>query len=158
VDDKNPIPDDLNPPRYIRRDAAYALQPCKPIDWVIKPIISRGSVNVFFGEPGSKKTYSMLSMAVCVAKGQSGLEMPTRRCKVLIIDEESGENRLSIRLAATLRGEEANEETPLEFISLAGFLLDNPKDQVLVENEIKVSGAGLVIFDALADLMTGEEN
>ena len=105
-----------------------------------------------------KKTYSLLSMGVCVSVGKPWLDMPTRACKVLFIDEESGESRLSLRLAAALRGELAWKDTPFEFISLAGFHLDDPADELLLENEIRGFGAGLVIFDALADLMEGDEN
>ena len=45
-------------PRIVRRTAEEALQPHPPIEWVVEPIISRGSVNLFYGEPGAKKTYS----------------------------------------------------------------------------------------------------
>ena len=145
-------------PRITRRTAEEALQPRPPIEWVVEPVISRGSLNIFYGEPGAKKTYSLLSMGVCVASGRPWLDMPTRATKVLFIDEESGESRFSMRLAAALRGELAWEETPFEFICLAGFHLDDPADVRLLENEILESGAGLVIFDALADLLEGDEN
>ena len=46
-------------PRYIVRDAAFAMGPQPPLDWLIDTLISRGSVNLIYGEPGSKKTYSI---------------------------------------------------------------------------------------------------
>jgi RecA-family ATPase len=97
-------------------------------------------------------------MAVCVAAGKRWLNFEVKPGKVLFIDEESGERRFSLRLAAALRGELAGDETPLEFISLAAFHLDKPEDVILLENEITESGAALVIIDALAEIMTGDEN
>src|SRR5512135_1595690 len=62
------------------------------------------------------------------------------------------------RLGSALRGELVGADCPIEFISLGGFHLDDPADVFLLEKEIERSGAGLVIFDALADLMEGDEN
>ncbi len=152
-------------PRYVVHSAAEALEPHPPLDWIIEPLLSRGSVSIFYGEPGTKKTYSLLSMAVCVAAGKPWLGMKTRQTRVLIINEESGERRMFGRLGAALRGELVEKdyplrgyESPLQFISLGGFHLDNPTDVLQLERLIKEAGAGLVIFDALADLMEGDEN
>ena len=60
-------------PRFIVRDAEYALQPQPPHEWIIEQLITEGSVNVFYGEPGSKKTYTLFSLAVCVALGRPWL-------------------------------------------------------------------------------------
>ena len=84
------------PERYVIRDASYALAPLPPIEWIIDQLISEGSVNLFYGEPGSKKTYSLLSLGVCVALGKSWLRFDTSQQDVLIIDEESGERRLAL--------------------------------------------------------------
>ena len=145
-------------PRYEVHSAAEALEPHPPTAWILEPILSQGSVAIFYGEPGTKKTYSLLSMAVCVAAGKPWLEMKTHQTRVLIIDEESGERRMFLRLGSALRGELVGADCPIEFISLGGFHLDDPSDVLLLEKEIEKSGAGLVIFDALADLMVGDEN
>lgn len=145
-------------PRYVVHSAAEALEPHPPTEWILEPLLSQGSVAIFYGEPGTKKTYSLLSMAVCVAAGKPWLEMKTHQTRVLIIDEESGERRMFHRLGSALRGELVDKDCPIEFISLGGFHLDNPADVLLLNKEIEASGAGLVIFDALADLMQGDEN
>jgi hypothetical protein len=145
-------------PRYVVRDAAFALAPQKPLEWVIEQLISAGSVSLFYGEPGSKKTYALLSLAVCVALGKPWLGFTIQPQKVLIIDEESGERRLTLRIGAALRGEIGDEDTPLEFVSLAGFMLDKKEDAEDLQALIEKRGAGLVIIDALADVMTGDEN
>jgi hypothetical protein len=146
------------PPRYVIRDAAFVFSPQPPIEWILDQLISTGSVNLFYGEPGSKKTYALLSLAVCVALGRPWLGFLTITQRVLIIDEESGERRLTLRLAAAIRGEFGDENTPIEFISLAGFSLDNLVDVDELQLLILSRGVGVVIIDALTDVMSGDEN
>ena len=50
-------------PRYTVRNAAYALQPQPPIEYLIDKLVTSCSVNVFFGEPGSKKTYILVAFS-----------------------------------------------------------------------------------------------
>lgn len=154
----SPIPEGR--PRYVVRDAAYALEPQPPVVYIVDRLITAGSLNLFYGEPGSKKTYALLSLAVCVAGGLTWLDFKTNPCNVLIVDEESGERRMTRRLGEVLRGEDAGPETALSYVSLAGFKLDDPKgvDQALLQGLIEEQAAGLVIVDALADIMDGDEN
>lgn len=145
--------------RYIVRDAKYALQPQPPVEPIVEGVINHGDIGVPYGEPGSKKTYAFVcSLAVCVASGKDWVGFKTHRTKVLIIDEESGERRLSRRLAEAIRGELCDETIELEYVSLANFKLDDPTDAVIVRALIEETGAGLVIIDALADVMDGDEN
>lgn len=146
------------PRRHVIRDASYALAPQPPIEWIIDQLISEGSVNLFYGDPGSKKTYSILSLGVCVALGKSWLGFDVSAKNVLIIDEESGERRLSLRLGAAIRGELGDEDTPIVFVSLAGVKLDDKANSTELLDLIQEIGAGLVIIDALADVMDGDEN
>lgn len=146
-------------PRYIVRDAKFALQPQPPREFIVEGLIYRGDLILPYGEPGSKKTYAIAcSLPVCVACGKPWLNFKTTKSKVLIIDEESGEKRLSRRLADAIRGELADESIELEYVSLAGFKLDDPNDAVLMQALIEETGAALVVIDALADIMTGDEN
>jgi RecA-family ATPase len=156
-DQSIPQPERLN---YVVRDARYALeQPAKSLDFVVDQVIPVGSLSMFFGEPGSKKTYAVISLAVNVAAGKDNwLGFRVKQCPVLIIDEESGERRLNLRIAAALRGELAGPETPLNYVSLAGFKLDKPNHQTILQALIEDTKAGLVIIDALADIMDGDEN
>jgi hypothetical protein len=144
--------------RFILRDAAYALQPQPPIDYIVEDLLTHSSVNVIYGEPGSKKTYTALSLAVCVANGRNWLGFKTRKNPVLVIDEESGEKRLSRRMGEAIRGESGDPASPIFYTSLAGFKLDDPDDPILIQALIEQTGARLVILDALADIMDGDEN
>ncbi len=144
--------------KYSIRKDTDAMKPQPPIDYIIDTLITNASINVFYGEPGSKKTYSTLSMAVCVANGKDWLGFKTKQSPVLIIDEESGEKRLSRRLNETIRGLDCDATGRISYICLAGFKLDNEDDAKIIESEIKNTKAKLVIFDALTDIMDGDEN
>jgi hypothetical protein len=93
-----------------------------------------------------------------VALGKPWLGLGVKPCKVLLVDEESGEQRLTLRLGQAIRGELGSDETPLEYVSLASFKLDDKADVILFQALIEDTGAGVVIIDALADIMTGDEN
>jgi RecA-family ATPase len=146
------------PPRYIVRNAAYALQPQAPPDWIVNNLISTSSVSIVFGESGSKKTYAMLSLGVCVALGKKWLNFDTKQSRVLFVDEEMGEYWVCQRLGRAIRGELGRENIPFDFISLGGFKLDNRKSEEILEAEIKRLGSQLVIIDSLSEVMDGDEN
>ena len=144
--------------KYVIRDASFALAPHPPIKWIIDKLISTGSLSMFFGDPGTKKTFSMLSLAVCVALEKPWLDFETKGRNVLIVDEESGEHRLALRLGKAIRGELGDESMPIKFVSLGGFNLDNKEGESEFQSLIKTTDAGLVIIDALAEIMNGDEN
>jgi hypothetical protein len=143
---------------YALRNDSDAMKPQPPIDYIIVDLITNSSLNVFYGEAGSKKTYSAISMAIAVANGKDWLGFSTKKSPVLIIDEESGEKRLSRRLNEVMRGADCEASGQLFYISLAGFKLDRKEDVKTIESEINRTEAKLVIFDALADIMDGDEN
>jgi len=147
-------------PRYIIRDYAYIMQDQPPLEYVISGLIAAASVNIWVGKWGSKKTWAMLSASVCTATGKPWLTLETKQGGVLIIDEESGDRRLAIRLKQALAGELISEPAPIKYISLAQFnLLKRPQDQDEIIAAIAETGASLVFIDALADIMAGgDEN
>lgn len=137
--------------------ASDALQPQPPINWIVDGLISAGSVNIFYGEGGSKKTYALLDMAVCVSNGCDWIGFKTMESNTLIIDEESGKRRLLRRLGDVLRGHNADESTPIHAISLAGFDLGETGWVLELINSISMTNSKLIIIDALADVMPGRD-
>jgi len=135
----------------------------EPIEFLIgdetNGLITKGSVNLLVGEGGSKKTWAALDLAVCVAMGARWLDFPTRQTSVLIVDEESGPRRLQRRLYETLQGHLVKREDapPIAFTSLAQLDMRNPDDVTALSLAIRESNAGLVIVDALADIMPGAD-
>ena len=154
---------DLNRGRVVIRDAAYYLSDRPAIEYVVEKLIAEGSVNVWFGQWGAKKTWAAIDLAVCVASGKQWLGMATKPCNVLIVDEESGDTRLANRIKDVMRGElgeMADASVPIKSVSLAQFnLLKRPDDADLLARLVLELDAKLVIVDALADVMLGgDEN
>jgi hypothetical protein len=147
------------PQRAVLRDAAYALQPQPSISWIIHNLFATSTVNLIYGEPGSKKTYLMLSAGVCVAMGLDWLGQQTTQTTVLFVDEESGDCALARRLSSVLHGFGAGEDTPFFYFSLPRLNLREEKDIQWLHSAIEETKAKFVILDALADLMPGgDEN
>jgi AAA domain-containing protein/DnaB helicase-like protein len=131
----------------------------EPLAFLVDGLITKGSVNLLVGEGGSKKTWAALDLAVCVAAGNNWLDFPTEQTTVLIVDEESGERRLRRRLYETLNGHLIKRGTsvPIAFTSLSMLNLRNLDDVNALHAMIIQTGAGLVIVDALADIMPGAD-
>jgi hypothetical protein len=91
--------------------------------------------------------------------GKPWLGFPCERATVLIVDEESGERRLRRRLGDVMRGHDAPADIPLYYTSLHGFNLTQTGGASDLEALISEVRPGLVVIDALADLMLGgDEN
>lgn len=144
---------------YVVRDAAYMLEPLQPVKYLVEGLIYEKSITVLYGDGGTKKTWAGLYLGACVASGNAWGDLNTTKTKVLYIDEEIGNSEMHLRGQQCIKGATlANDPIDLKYISLAGFHLDNPQHEAILTNEILAQGVGLVIFDALADLMLGDEN
>lgn len=147
-------------PRYILHWADEALGEIPPIDWVVGDLFARGSVSLICGNPKTKKTYTMLDCAACVAMGEPWLGRMTQAGTVLIIDEESGDRRLKRRLKKILHGHKLGMGVQVAHTSLEMFnLLSSPVDVQYIDSIMAQLQPVLVIVDALADVMPGgDEN
>jgi DNA-binding HxlR family transcriptional regulator/archaellum biogenesis ATPase FlaH len=142
-------------------DCVYDAAP--PLEFLVgtdrSGLITKGSVNLLVGEGGSKKTWAALDLAVCVAMGKDWLDLATRQTSVLIVDEESGERRLKRRLFETLNGHLVKREdaAPIAYTSLNLLDMRSADDVSALHVAILQTNAGLVIVDALADIMPGAD-
>jgi hypothetical protein len=142
-------------------DCVYDAAP--PLEFLVgtdrSGLITKGSVNLLVGEGGSKKTWAALDLAVCVAMGKDWLDLATRQTSVLIVDEESGERRLKRRLFETLSGHLVRREDapPIAYMSLNLLDMRKADDVTALHLAIVQANAGLVIVDALADIMPGAD-
>jgi hypothetical protein len=145
---------------YNVRTVADALEPSPPRKYLVENLIHEKSITVLYGDGGVKKTWASIFLGACVATGQVWGNFSTEKTRVLFIDEENGESEMKIRVAMCARGTLAIpvESVDLRYISLAAFHLDDPQSEATLTNVILAQAAGLVIFDALADLMIGDEN
>ena len=154
---------DPSTPPFTLHTAAEALQPRPPRQYILDGIIGRRDLSGWYGEPGCKKTYSLFDLAVCVAKDEPWLGMKVTPCPVLIVDEESGEDRIARRIGAALRGHYPAgmipPDFPLSYLTLERFNLRDKADVDRLRLAVEMTGAGLVIIDALVDVLAGgDEN
>lgn len=145
-------------PRYTLHWAAEALQDVPPMEWLVENLFPAQGVGLLFGDPGAKKTWSCLHLAVSVAMGADWLGRSVKQGPALILDEESGDHRLRRRLAQVMRGLNAPVDLPLAFVSLAGLKPGSAVDLVVLDGILAEVRPALVALDALADVLDGNEN
>lgn len=98
----------------------------EPVKWLIKDQIPKGEVGVLAGKRGELKTWIMLKQALGLASGKPVFddEVP-EKMRVMIIDDESGENVLSKRLQLLAKADGIQtEQLELISISFTGLKLD----------------------------------
>lgn len=146
--------------RFQVHKASEALEDQPPIEWLIESLMTTSSVNMITGAAGSKKTYAMLDMAVCVAMGKTWLDYKTTQGAVLIVDEENGKQRLMRRLSQVQRGHLVHKDKldiPLYFTTLSAVDIGNSNDITALQLLIDELNIKLVIIDALVDVMPGKD-
>lgn len=149
----------VDPTRFTLHRAAEALEPLKPIEWRVTGLIEAGAVVAFVGDGGSGKTFMLLDLAVAIANGEpywGDFRLP-KACPVLVIDEESGTDRLNRRLKYIMRAHDAGPDLPLYYVTLARFDIRQPNDINTLQSLIEQTGAGMVILDAFMDIIPGAD-
>lgn len=131
------------------------LAPQPSQEWIIENLLSPGSVAIFSGAPGSKKTWVLLTIAACVAAGIPWLGRKVKQTPVIFVDEESGRYRLFDRMGKVTRGLGVSDDVPIYSTVMAGFNLAEDTSQL--QDLILQTKAGLVIIDALADVAIGAD-
>jgi predicted ATP-dependent serine protease len=142
-------------PTIHRADEALSTPP--PIDWIVNPLFSRPSVNIVVGEGGSKKTYCILDLMICIATGKDWLGMKVKKMPCLFVDEESGNERMLRRLHQLLNGHKITKTIPFYFLTLEQFNLRDAKQIDELKKIIDKTKAGFVSIDALADVIMGAD-
>jgi DNA-binding HxlR family transcriptional regulator len=137
--------------------ARDALEPLPPVVWLVDQIIQPASLSVFFGDPGSKKTFSLIDLGTHVASGKDWLGMKVSKENVLYIDEDMGEYGLHSRIGNNLRANNYDGETPINWKSMAGLDLGNGGHLNQLERSIIEKPFSLVIIDAFADVIPGKD-
>jgi DNA-binding HxlR family transcriptional regulator len=143
--------------RYKILSAVDFLKPQPPVEWIVDGLIPAGGLNIFYGESGCGKTWSLMDLEICVARGDNWLNLKTQKCNVLHIDEDGGEIRTSRRFSEVIRGHEADNNTPIYSVADTGFDFSKPNDIGELYNLIVEVQAQLVIIDTLADIMPGRD-
>lgn len=129
----------------------------KPVDWLIKGYLERGTVAVLLGQPGRGKTYLALDWACHVATGRDWCEQRTRQAPALLIAGE-GQQAVIRRAAAWHTVHGGLHDAPLHISRGAVALNSDAFEQVMAEIAQMPEKPGLVIIDTVARCLSGDEN
>ncbi len=139
--------------------AEEALYPPPPLAWLVDGLLPAPSLTLLVGDPGTKKTFLAIDLAVCIALGKPWLGRTTEPTPTMFVDEETGLHQLWPRLNACLRAHEAPYSTPLYFCSLGGYDLRSNADTKFLSDKAINYGAKLIVLDPLAGILRGgDEN
>ena len=150
--------------------------------WLIEDIWSAASHGIVGGEPKTSKSSLVMAMALSVATGKPFLNKypVASQGPVLMIQEENApwvvQDRLrklanmygllgkkDVEISAAPAGSIADhivrlnfpDEAPLRLLNNYGFDLTDEKDLSLLENEVRKTGAAMVVIDPLYLTMPG---
>lgn len=134
--------------------AELAKQDIKPPTWVVDKLIPDASITIISAPPAQYKTWLAFTIAVQVSSGEPVFErFETKKTKVLIVDEESGLARTRERLQRL----GASDGTQIAVSSYSNFKIDEVNAKALIDY-CKAQEIGLVIFDSLTRIHSGDEN
>ncbi len=128
------------------------------IDWLVKNIIERGSLNLLFGEPGAGKSLFALEWAFCMAAGIDWNGHRTKPVDVVVI---AGEGFAGMgRRTKALESKYQMQAPARLFISQQPANLIDATNAQWIADTIKSTcpNPGLVIVDTLHRNMDGDEN
>lgn len=125
-----------------------------PTRWIVEGILPAEGLTIMSAAPGSFKTWVMLEIALSVTNDRKLFDTyETSKTSVLLVDEESGPRLLQERFNKL----GAAKDLDVYYISRSGRKVTQEYiDDLLsvcVEKQI-----GLVMFDSLVRLHTGDEN
>jgi hypothetical protein len=135
---------------------ADALLPRERPPAIVRNLLQRGSLNMFFSSPGSLKTLILLDLAFCVSQGHrwlvglrdSSAGFEVSQCPVLWVDQDNGRDLMLERIEAITRAYGASEG-PLHCLSFPQPGIAAARGLSLLTRYALELGAGLVVLDNL---------
>jgi archaellum biogenesis ATPase FlaH len=130
------------------------------IEWLVEGLFSAGSVVTVSGKPGSKKTWTLLDYVVCQANYENewlGFKIK-QHVPVLIVDEESGSKRLSMRLKEIVKGHNVKNKLDITATCISGFNFRDKNDLMELSDLIRQTSAKIIVIDTLMDVLAGGDD
>jgi hypothetical protein len=139
--------------------AIRALDPRPDPVYLVNSWLRAGTVNMFAGDGGSKKSYVAQFLANVLSLGSDFLGYPTTKTRVLYIDQEMGEEYILNRQSEIMRGIPGMDPHSLQidFIFESDLNLGDAADVAILEMVIRGGQYGLVVLDAMADFISGRD-
>lgn len=141
-----------------------AYKPREALKYLVEPIITLPSLNIFYGAPGNMKTLLLMDMAICIASGQDWLPfapwvdklerfIPFKviQAPVVWIDLDIGKRRSDERFEALGKARKLKTDIPLFYYSMPIPMLDASNQDMMkfYEKVIQQHKAKFVVVDNL---------
>ena len=162
--EKNPPPQNIAPlpddkPFFIDINDIELREPC----WLVENYFEKNTLNCFFGDPGSGKSFAAIDVALSIANGVAWGGEPTTQGAVLYIAGE-GHNGLKKRVSAWEQENQIKTPPGLLFFSQAPAMLSDEKSAAWIAGQIEACAVHigrdpvLIVIDTLARNMGADEN
>ena len=131
----------------------------KPIDWLMKGVIERGSIGIMFGESGAGKSLFALDWVCCLANGTNWHGFKVREPKKVVYVCGEGGRGIASRVQAIKQKYNARIKNNAYFSTKSVDLL-NAKSVKQITDAVTDFDIvpDLLVFDTLHKSMTGDEN
>jgi hypothetical protein len=120
--------------------------------WIVKGVLPQAEVGILYGQSGSGKTFFVLDMAACIARGADWRGRKVSDCRVVYVAAEAREG-IKKRMDAYDQHVSADGRRP-DIIACAPNLLSTDTKQLIEA----IGSAGLIILDTMAASHSGDEN
>lgn len=146
---------------YTLRDA-FAKRP--PLTWIVDKVLAAGTLNIWFGAPGTLKSLVLADLCVCASIGKPWLEQrqggggyATAGVPVMWLDFDNGQRRTHERFQALARAHHAPLTAPLYYVSMPEPTLDagDGEHMAKLADRIASRDVRLVVIDNLG-VISGE--
>jgi hypothetical protein len=123
--------------------------------WLVENIFAAGTINMVSASPNNFKTWVLLHVALCLARGRNVFaKFETKKCGVLIVNEDDTERSLKNR-SLLLHGDP--EQPPAYFNISKGIKINDGMTDRLIA-EMKAKELKVIIFDTFSSVHTADEN
>lgn len=147
---------------------ADARKPRPPVAWLAKDVLAEGTLNIFYGGPGSMKSFLLADLCAAVVAGQRWLTLPdgsggiaTTPANVLWVDVDNGQRVTADRIAALANARKLPDHAGLLYVSLPdpAFVANDGGAVAALIGRMQANKIRLLVIDNLGNISgDAEEN
>lgn len=127
----------------------------KPVSWIVKNVLPQADLGVIFGESGSGKTFFILDLVTCIAKGTEWRGNKVKQRNVVYIAAEgSGGMRNRLKAMAQQSGI-VLDQLPIGILADAPNFMEVSQVKDVIRAVKTYGDVGLVVVDTFAQVMAG---
>lgn len=132
-------------------------KPTSPQQYVVEGLVPRKAITLITGDSGHGKSLIMLLLVKHISSGTSFLnKFPTKKERVLIIDQEMNEDIIIERVKAFF--ENAKDVESVHFMYDHSFKITDESHYNMLMDIIRSNGYGVIVFDTFSDIHSGDDS